>query len=206
MDRYAEAQPCPFCGKRFRRYERVMEHIERRHTDNSGFVVRERPGAASQASTPSPLLPPLPPRRPAPVPTQEVPQRPTRAPPVPPVREIEEWEGEDGTFDDGDEDLFVSCPLEECGEMVLSSDITEHIELHQAEQFTLDDNYLTADQHHQHPNGAISSRNSSSSDASYPRASKSYYAPVSPASGTMSSATSVTAVDSTASYRATTIS
>jgi hypothetical protein len=47
------------------------------------------------------------------------------------------------------QDDFVSCPLEECGEKVLQSEITEHIELHQAEQLVLDDNYFITDRHPQ---------------------------------------------------------
>ena len=199
MERSAEIQPCPYCGRRFRRLERVMEHIERRHTENSGFVVRHGP---SHSSTPSPPL--LPPRRPVPALILEPPPRPTRSPPVPPGEGVAERPN-GSLSDDPAEDDFVACPLEECGEMVLSSELTEHIELHQAEQLTLDDKYLTADHHHS--NGPTSHPSSSSPDAQYPPAFESYYAPA-PAGlpSNMSSASSSKEPDSASSYKSPTIS
>jgi hypothetical protein len=106
---------CPFsCGKAFSGndwYQLALLHIEEEHTEDSPFVVREDSARS---------------------------------------------EGEDGnaehtsktnskevdnesTDSEEEKDQYVLCPEEDCGEVVLLIEYTDHLELHQAENAILDD-------------------------------------------------------------------
>jgi len=106
-----------------------------------------------------------------------------------------------GSNSDGESDdsMFVSCPLDECGEQVLVTEINDHIERHQAEQLVLDGDDPSSSivrrqslepitsQHQQHTNHSQlfnndlpSYSNIESPTIPGPNLSHSYYAPEKP--------------------------
>src|SRR5579871_1525187 len=108
---------CPFsCGKVFSGndwYQLALLHIEEEHTEGSPFVVRED-GALSEGEEGD---------------AEHSRQSTTRS------KEVDN----ESTGSEEENDQYVLCPEESCGEMVLLIEYTDHLDLHQAENAIFDD-------------------------------------------------------------------
>ncbi len=108
---------CPFsCGKTFSRIDwyQLALHIEEEHTEDSPFVVRED-GAASEGE-----------------------EEGNADDSGPSTTRSQEADNE-STDSEEEKDEYVLCPEEDCGEVVLLIEYTDHLDLHQAENAILDD-------------------------------------------------------------------
>ncbi|KAF2404554.1 DUF1671-domain-containing protein [Trichodelitschia bisporula] len=101
-----DVEPCPICGQRLPDPYALTLHVEEAHTDDSPFVVRD-----DEPATPST----------ASLPGYE--------------EDMKEQQPQDETSMDAN-NQYALCPEEGCGEQLLLGDINEHLDLHEAEDVT----------------------------------------------------------------------